>query len=289
VREPGRRLLGDPKPVAVEAEKEWEFAWLSEAAYGRLRGARRITPAGIPTSSGAPVQETVGFDAADAELIRAGWTPWLDFPGEDLSTKIMTSNLRVEIWEKKEPPSVAVAFGGTVSTSGKDWKSNLRWFLPFHNDEYTEIVKIFGPAFVSEFLRRAKGPGGGYLRNATIFSTGHSLGGGLAQQFAYSMPVYDSVPRVRHVYAFDPSPVTGFYSVDRKTRDLNKNGLSIDRIYERGEVLAIVRSLTSFIAPPSAVDPRIRAVRYSLFHPTNPISGHSMFEFARKLQVAARH
>jgi hypothetical protein len=279
----------------VEAQKDWEFAWLSAAAYGRSLGkienVAPNAPVPLTASSASPTaaHRIVDADTADAELNRAGWTPWRGFPGVELSKKIMASNLRVEIWEKKEPPSIAVAFGGTIFTSGKDWKSNLRWFLPFPNDEYTEIVKVFGPAFVCEFLLRAKGPGGAYLDEATIYSTGHSLGGGLAQQFAYSMRIDAPVPRVRHVYAFDPSPVTGFYSVDQKTRNFNKNGLSIDRIYERGEVLAILRSLTSFISPPSAADPCIRAVRYSLFYPANPISGHSIWEFARKLQVAAGH
>src|ERR1022692_2969377 len=36
--------------------------------------------------------------------------------------------------------AVAVAFGGTVFTSGNDWKSNLRWFMPHHKDKYTQIV-----------------------------------------------------------------------------------------------------------------------------------------------------
>jgi len=295
VREPGSRLLEGPKPVAVEAEKDWEFAWLSEAAYGRSLGNIGNLPPNSPVAAAASTvppaaaQSIADSAQADDELIQAGWTPWLDFPDAELSKKIRASNLRVEIWEKKEPPSVAVAFGGTIFTSGKDWKSNLRWFLPFHKDEYTEIVNVFGPAFVREFSHRAKEPGGVHLKNTKIFSTGHSLGGGLAQQFAYSMPIDASVPRVKHVCAFDPSPVTGFYSVDRRTRNINKNDLSIDRIYERGEILAIVRSLTSFISPPSARNPRIRGVRYSLFYPVNPISGHSMRELACKLQIAAGH
>jgi hypothetical protein len=295
VREPGSRFLEGPKPVAREAENDWKFAWLSDAAYGRslvnISSAPRNPPVAAVASSTPPAaaQSRADADQADAELMKAGWTPWLGFPDAELSKKIRVSNLRVEVWEKKDPPSVAVAFGGTIFTSGKDWKSNLRWFLPFHKDEYSEVVSIFGPAFVREFTRRAREPGGWYLSNAAIYSTGHSLGGGLAQQFAYSLPIDNSVPRVRHVYAFDPSPVTGFYSVSRAIRDINKHDLSIDRIYERGEVLAIVRSLTSFISPPSAADPGIRGVRYSLFYPANPISGHSMREFALKLTIAAGH
>jgi hypothetical protein len=53
------------------------------------------------------------------------------------------------------------------------------------------------------------------------------------------------VPRVTEVYAFAPSPVTGFFSVARELRDSNKRALTIDRIYERGEILALARSLMS--------------------------------------------
>jgi len=131
-----------------------------------------------PSTSPAVAQCKADSDQADGTLMQAGWTPWSGFSGVDLSKKIKTSNLRVEIWEKKEPPSVAVAFGGTIFRSGKDWKSNLRWFLPFHEGEYTEIVRVFDPAFVSGFTRRARESRGAYWGKATIYSTGHSLGGG---------------------------------------------------------------------------------------------------------------
>jgi len=130
-----------------------------------------------PSTSPAVAQCKADSDQADGTLMQAGWTPWSGFSGVDLSKKIKTSNLRVEIWEKKEPPSVAVAFGGTIFRSGKDWKSNLRWFLPFHEGEYTEIVRVFDPAFVSGFTRRARESRGAYWGKATIYSTGHSLGG----------------------------------------------------------------------------------------------------------------
>ena len=279
VREPGQRMLSEPRPIAPEAAKDWEFAWLSEAAYGKTAGAypkqdaKRTSPCAV----------------ADDVLRAQGWQQWAGFPDDGLLEKISLSNLRVEVWEKRSTQSVVVAFGGTVFNSGKDWKSNLRWFIPKHKDEYTEIVDVFGPAFVAEFQRRAKAPDGAYLSGATLYTTGHSLGGGLAQQFAYSLPVNSAMPRVTHVYAFDPSPVTGYFSVAQSTRDSNKVGLSIDRVYERGEVLAFVRSFTSFFVAPSESEPTIRGVRYSLFYPANPVSGHSMSELACKLQVASGH
>ena len=212
----------------------------------------------------------------------------MNFPNDKLREKISISHLRVEVWVNPTSSAVAVAFGGTVFDSGKDWKSNLRWFIPHHDDEYTEIVKAFGPAFVKEFVARKDQAGWEFLQHATIFATGHSLGGGLAQQFAYSLPIDSRVPRVKKVFAFDPSPVTGFYSLDVTTRDNNSQGLAIDRIYERGEILALLRSLENFIYPPSAKAPTIRQIRYNLFYSHNPIAGHSIAELACKLYDASR-
>jgi hypothetical protein len=280
-REPGERRLGKPKPVANEALKDLQFAWLSEAAYGN-------TPAGMKRRESVVLdQETADCPNSQTALSAAGWKPWPNFPNDGLLRRIEKFHLRVEVWTRAEPPQVAVAFGGTVFNNMNDWIANLRWFLPKHDDEYTSIVKVLGPAFVQEYRQRLLDPEWGFLKSAKIYATGHSLGGGLAQQFAYSLSQDGAAPRVSQVFAFDPSPVTGFYSVRKRVRDENRKGLKIDRIYERGEVLAILRSLTSFIYPPSKVNPSIRAVRYSLFYTTNPIAGHSMKVLACKLNVAA--
>jgi dienelactone hydrolase len=60
-----------------------------------------------------------------------------------------------------------------------------------------------------------------FVRGTTrIIAVGHSLGGGLAQQAAFVEP------RIRHVYAFDPSVVTG--STDARVRQLmDQNGARI--------------------------------------------------------------
>ena len=274
-REPGQRFLGAPKPVSTEAVKDLEFAWLSQSAYEKTpaaKGASRETDCPDP----------------EASLNRAGWIMWDSFPGPEVQQKIDHAHLRVEVWENSSRAAITVAFGGTVFNNEKDWKSNLRWFLPKTPDEYTDTVRVFAPAFEQEFMRRARNPEGALLTRATLYAAGHSLGGGLAQQFAYGLRINSQVPRVKHVFAFDPSPVTGFYSVKKEIRNLNKRTLAIDRICERGEILAIVRSLTSFIYPPSAKQPVIRQIRYNLFPTWNPIAGHSMTELACKLSQAVQ-
>jgi hypothetical protein len=270
IREPGKRFLGPPQPVAEEARKDLDFALLSQAAYQRKPDTESI--------------KADNYLDPDATLADLGWRRWENFPNDGLQKTIAISNLRVEVWENRTSSSIAVTFGGTVFTNLKDWKSNVRWFLPDRNDEYTDIVKTLAPAFANEFLTR-KGQDPSFYSFACIFSTGHSLGGGLAQQFAYSLPIEKNV-RVTKVFAFDPSPVTGFYSVPESIRNNNSIGLSIDRIYERGEILAILRSLVNFFYPPSAENPTIRQVRYNLFSRA-PIAGHSISKLAFKLKAVS--
>jgi hypothetical protein len=264
-RAPGQRRLGAPVPALPCAMQDVDFALLSQISYEK-------TPKGI--------KETQGIESdAATKLAAQGWKRHLFDHDETLAQKLQKSHLRVEVWFHTENSRIAVAFAGTVFTNIKDWLSNLRWFIPFHEDEYTETVRVFGPAFVKEFAKiqsQMKDP-----VHIELFSTGHSLGGGLAQQFAYALPEDRlSTPPVKRVFAFDPSPVTGYFSVRRRLRLQNGKGLSIDRIYERGEILAYLRSITNFIHKPSAIDPRIRQIRYYLFNRGDAVYRHSIIQLA---------
>jgi hypothetical protein len=289
IRVPGDRFLSAPLPVAPYAQRHWEFAWMSLAAYaGTPAGAKRrqrdaLMDAKDPART-APDGTPLAYRDPVLALEEAGWSRWP--PCEPLSMwqQIENAHLRVEVWENHARGALAVAFGGTVFDDWKDWLSNLRWFIPWHDDEYTQVVRTFGPAFVDEYQRRFSGSS-----RPELLSTGHSLGGGLAQQFAYALPPDPAgiVPRVSAVYAFDPSPVTGYLSVASELRDANSRELSIDRIYERGEILALARSLMSLIAKPRAQQPAIGGTRYSLFYGWNPIADHSMVQLAHKIDRAA--
>lgn len=273
-RPPGARLLGPPQPALPEARRDLDFALLSQAAYDETPYATNHKKKNVRD--------------AEADLKSRGWSIWppLGQPplgqNEGLPQKLKDAHLRAQVWINDSKNAVAVTFGGTVVGNEKDWISDLRWFIPFHKDEYTETVDVFGPAFGEEFVKHIRGqmpkP-----ESVTLYSTGHSLGGGLAQQFAYSLPLSPNVPRVHRVFAFDPSPVTGYFSVDASVRQHNRTGLLIDRIYERGEILAYVRSITNFFDKPSAKNAEIRQVRYNLFYTVNPFMGHSIDELAAKL------
>lgn len=288
VRRPGRRFLSAPCPMTTFAIEDREFAWLAAAAYRKTPAAARRR------SRTADAEEQID---PEGPLRLAGWEPWTGFPTDELERRIAKTHLRVEVWQKTRQDQsrvIAVTFGGTVFDNEMDWRANLRWFLPGKKgDQYSEVVHCFAPAFLAEFTRRFT-PGDTPVeperaRHAAVelYVTGHSLGGGLAQQFAYAHCLSVQVPRVSKVYAFDPSPVTGFFSVEKRVRDVNKKKLEIDRIYERGEILSIVRSITSAIITPRATAPAIRGLRYFLFFSWNPIVGHSMVRMATKMDAAA--
>ena len=284
IREPGERRLSPPQLLASEAERDWEYAWLSVAAYnGTPAGRKRLAARRPPPSADGE------YRSPEEILAARGWVRWQGFPDAALARQIDAAHLRAEVWERARDAVVAVTFGGTVIDNEKDWRSNLRWFLPWDKDEYSTVVNSFAPAFAAELTRRVRESAGAEPRPRRLFATGHSLGGGLAQQFAYALPDVPAGARVERVYAFDPSPVTGYFSVPAAIRRRNVHGLLIDRIYERGEILALLRSLTGFVFPPSAADPAVRGVRYSLFYPADPIAAHSMPELARRLSLAIGH
>jgi hypothetical protein len=276
VREPGERFLSAPQPIGPYAAEHWEFAWLADSAYGESRVK------GVPED-----EKALAIESSATALARAGWRRWAEddvFLDKKLVERFAKYHLRVQVWERASPPAVAVTFGGTVFKNEMDWRANLRWFLPGHEDEYTLTQKEFGDVFAKHCVKRNEL---GRPIPPHLFSTGHSLGGGLAQLFGYALPDLPGVPRVEKVYAFDPSPVTGFFSVKKRLRDINRAGLKIDRIYERGEILAIARSLTSLFWKPSVKSPAIRGARYNLFYTCNPVAGHSMKMLAGKLEAAA--
>lgn len=294
IRQPGDHLLSGPlTPVKRYAEEHWLFAHLATAAY-------QDTPEGQKEK--LPGKTANSVDSNEL-LEECGWKLWTDLLTQNDVAEFAKHHLRVEVWCNEQDwqnKKVAVCFGGTVFSNLADWRANLRWFLPKDTDEYSLTVRNFAPAFAEAFRRRYATAGGELDPSVKVYSVGHSLGGGLAHQFAYCMPEVPPVegqpgvigPKIEKVYAFDPSPVTGFYSVPQRQRGANIRGLYIDRVYERGEILAPLRAITGTFVPPSKENPEIRGVRYSLFFEQGdplvlPLTGHSIVDLAVKLTAAA--
>ena len=293
IREPGNRTYNPPVSISASAKELWEYAVLSENAYTddwkeptlttreQALSTTRLPDTAAETYSKACTPNHTG------RLPLPGWHVWDDFPSKPLREHAREVGLYMEVWENEvSPPVVVVAFRGTEFFSWRDWLSNFRWFtwlarfIPLYKDQYSVVAQETGKE-VLENLKKRMENGGGRYKDVRVITTGHSLGGGLAQFLAYSLPIVKSsddiiLPRVSNVYGFDPSPVTGWFSVDSELRNMNAKGLKIDRIFEHGEILAYVRLIMSYVNPPTANDPAIREIRYNFVDSFNPFSSHSM-------------
>ena len=176
---------------------------------------------------------------------------------------------------EKNVIELVIGFRGTDFSSWHDWRANLRWFTRFlpgedqYNIVYRHSEQITDMAIK---LARKKFPN---TQKVELYTTGHSLGGGLAQMLGYADTRYTGA------VVFDPFPVTGYRTV---IEDSKVNcGLKVLRIYERGEALQIVRSsIRQFYS----LTNNVSEVSMDLLHHFgNPIKNHSMSEFHQKLVI----
>src|SRR5215470_12752944 len=122
----------------------------------------------------------------------------------------LIGGLEFHIWRRVDNGcrEVAIAFRGTDRNDLGDWQSNFRWLhrLAPRFDQYDQVRENIGM-----IVRRIEAAGCS-SPSVRFVAVGHSLGGGLAEQVGYAHP------KIRYVYAFDPSPVTGFFDVSALLR-----------------------------------------------------------------------
>jgi dienelactone hydrolase len=271
--------------VAQHASAILPYAMLSAVVYCDDLYQRRKVPKPAATGGAATAPDPVSDSDCDGGFAAAdhGWSRLHTYASDrsddtaDLPAGREWLGLRFGVFYRPEADgsvSVAVAFRGTDFTSLADWYSNLRWVLPGH-DQYNQVSDM-----VEQVIDRTKldikEALGRPIDRWHIVSTGHSLGGGLAQLFAYRSA------EVEAAVVFDPSPVTAYWScVDPKVLHCN---VPVWRIYEKGEALAYVRS---FLRLFYSLSENITELEFDLLH-GNIIANHSMPRFYRQLSKEVR-
>lgn len=180
------------------------------------------------------------------------------------------------VWQDisaKNPKRVAISFRGTDFKEPGDWYSNLRFVTRFNPgtwDQYQQTRDLI-PVLVRKLKLE-------YGDDVQIITTGHSLGGGLAQHAAYSSK------DIKLVYAFATSPITGATSLDSR---VSTDDVEIYRPYEAGEALSILRWGSRRLISLPQENPKVTEVRFNLRSTYNrgregdgPISQHSIRRFS---------
>jgi pimeloyl-ACP methyl ester carboxylesterase len=198
-----------------------------------------------------------------------------------LPDKWRSSGLHCQIWEHREKEIVAIAFRGTRFFSLQDWIANLHWFIWLANEPFSEPRFHTHYTIINEedFKAAVKSVLSDPARaDYQLVTVGHSLGGGLAQFFAFKSP-----NPVSHAFAFNSSPVNGHFIAADKDKPPATTFVSA---FQHGEILAYLRFALSKVVPRSALD--YWEMRFNLLQGFKPITHHAMRDFAVELRTLSQ-
>lgn len=172
----------------------------------------------------------------------------------------------------------AIAFRGSVG-SVNAWGANLQDFIPAWSSEYDQL-RLELPAILAKVQER--------LRCRQIVAVGHSLGGGLGQFAALDA---DPETRIAKVVTFNASPVSGEDRFDANSQQrlaANKQGLTIDRVNQQGEVLSYNYFKERRQTKASECNPLIRGVEFNAGASGSGIPLMSAYEQHKMVPFASR-
>ena len=271
-------------PYAMMATAAYTEPYDFNGAYCPDPGRLAKPVAGADNESRASVRSWINYLHARGWECRFGIHGSLPCPtragGEKECTPV--GGLQFHVWRRMQGGScreAVIAFRGTDKNDSGDWASNFRWLyrLTPKFDQYAQVQTHIRKIVARIKKDNCAGKG------IQVATAGHSLGGGLAQQAAYA----DETGSIRYVYAFDPSPVTGFFDVSAMVLEKSADGLGVDRAYEAGEILALPRAIIENIHPPAPCNPRIRTVRFNLLSGLG-VAQHNIENLTKQLQATAK-
>ncbi len=188
------------------------------------------------------------------------------------------------VWKREtaKKTEVIIAFRGTWGFNDW-WYGNSYWVRRIFTDKHQYTAARVYAEKIMQYIHEKNVVG----KALEFSSTGHSLGGGLAQAV-----LYDQVNTLnfKQAYAFSPSSATAYTSRGDKSEFAKcvSNGNypepRIYRIYESYEILANLRIFHKLAFPPERW---INEVRFNYADGTNPVAQHSMVRFALALITAA--
>lgn len=271
---------GDDAFLTDMAERFGLMALFAEVVYRRDlppdqrdgNGCRYLDPGAPPVEFGMP------RDASGR-----GWKRWVPPPAlrEAIVPCIDEKGLYYETYILESVDGrlekAVIAFRGTENRASQfvsDWGSNVTAFLGFEPPQY-RLSRRHLPPLIEALYRR-------FDREGTvpvIHVTGHSLGGGLAQQAGYMSR------RISEVFTFNTSPVTNWSHL--RLDGAVENAYPIfHRIYHGGEILEKVRFISTAVT-------EARYGRHDIglqLEPRSNVGGHQMkiIACAFAQQIAAR-